>query len=176
MPQQAQGVRRPGLPVAPARYDAADQQRSRSLIQQFMFEVHGRFLNEQAVRTEAWDGSALAIGFDSGSGVHTDHEIFNVGKAGLYSIDTVITSLPHSSATHIVIVRIQKDPDGVSGYSTVDTYTWTLAPPANVNTWPFTFIVEDTTIVTGGKLRIEGVASGSEGFALNITPKRVRSQ
>lgn len=176
MAQQVQGVRRPSLPVAPPRYDVNNESQLRALVQQFMLEVHGRFLNEQATRSEAWDGSALVIDFESGSAVQTDHEVFNTGKAGLYFIDTIITRVPHSSATHSVIVRIQQDPDGSSGFTTVDSYLWTLAPPANVDTWPLTFVVQNTSLVTGGKLRIEGVASGSEGFSLTIVPKRVRSQ
>lgn len=171
-----QGVRRPTLPEVPPRYDARSFQRAFRLIEQFMLEVHGRFLNDQTVTVESWEGAAVAVIGDTVTPT-SDSTVLTKAKNGIYFIDaTLVVSAGASQETATFAVQV--DPDGSSGFSTVATYTF----PVSAATEGTSFVqlaFASATLQAGGEVRIAGSGtdvSTADDYTATLTPLRVRGQ
>lgn len=173
MPRQTQqGVRRPAMPDVPQRYDPQMMQRAFRLIEQFMLEVHGRFLNDQTVTVESWEGAALAV--TNSATPSSDSTVLTKAKNGVYFIDaTLAISAGAGQETATFVVSV--DPTGSGSFASVATYAF----PVSAATAGTTFVqlaFSSTTLKAGGEVRIAGSGTGAADWTATLTPLRVRGQ
>lgn len=171
-----QGIRRPQLPAAPVRYSREEEQRFRGLLQTALLEIHGRFLNDETVVVETWDGGAITIDANATPDpVTTEHTLLTQSKSGVYLIDLTAAATP-GVGQNTATINIQVDPDGASGYTTVTSYSWGLNSGTGPVTLPLTYTFTSQTLVAGGKVRIAGLGGGAGAWTLVLTPHRIRGQ
>lgn len=165
-----QGVRRPSLPNPAQRYDERIMRRTIRLIEQFMLEVHGRFLNDQTVVVESWDGGALVV--NDNDTPTSDHTLLTQSKNGVYVIDATLTADPSVAGTQTATFAIS-----VVGKGTFATYAWPV-PASGVGTIPVQLVFEAQTLVAGDTVRISGSGtdSGLDDWSATLTPARIRGQ
>jgi len=167
-----QGVRRPTLPAATDRYDRDVLQRAFRSIEQFMLEVHGRFLNDQTVTVESWEGAALAV--TNLLTPSSDSTVLTLAKNGVYFIDaTLLISAGAGQETATFVVSV--DPTGGGSFATVATYSFPVSA-ATAGTQFVMLPFASTTLAAGGEIRVSGSGGGAADWTATLTPIRVRGQ
>lgn len=165
-----QGVRRPPLPEAPPRYDQQLMRRAFRLLEQFMLEVHGRFLNDATIVVEEWDGGILVVNDEDTP--TSDHTLQTQAKTGIYIIDATLVSDPSTAGTQTATFTIS-----VVGKGTMAVYSWPV-PESGTGNIPVQLHFESQTLVPGDTVRITGSGTDSliGDWSATLTPIRIRGQ